>query len=44
MSTGLNVADEFLFFAEEVKYQLVSHKTGKCNITLTQGILRTICK
>jgi len=31
LSTGLNVADEFLFFAEEIKYQLVSYKTGKCN-------------
>ena len=41
LNTGLSIADEFLHLAEEIKKHLEAKKIGKCNITLTQGALRT---
>ncbi|MCS7386220.1 MAG: hypothetical protein NDF55_05725 [archaeon GB-1867-005] len=41
MSIGLEVADDFLLFAIEIKDQLEARQAGKYKITLTQGVLRT---
>ncbi|MCS7364768.1 MAG: HEPN domain-containing protein [archaeon GB-1867-035] len=41
MSRGLNIADDFLLFAIEIKDQLEARQTGKYKVTLTQGVLRT---